>query len=57
MKESDRGRQETGEQAPNQSGSESALVECPLCGAVGLPERIQVHNCLDFLAARYGGWA
>ncbi len=21
------------------------LVECPLCGKVGLPERIQVHDC------------
>ncbi|ERG97395.1 hypothetical protein [Haloquadratum walsbyi] len=21
------------------------LVECPLCGKVGLPERIQVHEC------------
>ncbi|CEQ38538.1 uncharacterized protein OE_6168B1R (plasmid) [Halobacterium salinarum R1] len=21
------------------------LVECPVCGVVGLPERIQAHNC------------
>lgn len=21
------------------------LVECPVCGRVGLPERIQMHNC------------
>jgi len=21
------------------------LVECPVCGRVGLPERIQVHDC------------
>ncbi len=21
------------------------LVECPLCGRVGLPERIQAHEC------------
>jgi len=21
------------------------LVECPFCGKVGLPERIQVHDC------------
>jgi len=21
------------------------LVECPLCGKVGLPERIQTHEC------------
>jgi hypothetical protein len=21
------------------------LVECPLCGKVGLPERIQAHEC------------
>ena len=23
----------------------SPLVECPLCGKVGLPERIQIHEC------------
>ena len=23
----------------------NALVECPLCGKVGLPERIQAHEC------------
>ncbi|RYJ08082.1 hypothetical protein ELS19_15975 [Halogeometricum borinquense] len=23
----------------------SPLVECPLCGKVGLPERIQAHEC------------
>lgn len=21
------------------------LVECPLCGSVGLPERIRIHDC------------
>lgn len=21
------------------------LVECPLCGCVGLPERIRIHDC------------
>ena len=24
------------------------LDECPVCGAVGLPERIQAHDCLAF---------
>jgi ribosomal protein L32 len=24
------------------------LVECPLCGAVGLPERIHMHDCSTF---------
>ena len=23
------------------------LVECPVCGCVGLPERIQVHDCSE----------
>ena len=26
------------------------LEECPVCGAVGLPERIVVHDCVAFLA-------
>ena len=33
----------------------SALKECPVCGAIGLPERIAVHDCVAFharLAAR-----
>lgn len=25
-----------------------ALTECPVCGAVGLPERIQSHDCTAF---------
>lgn len=24
------------------------LEECPVCGAVGLPERIEEHDCEDF---------
>lgn len=31
------------------------LEECPVCGAVGLPERIVVHDCVAFqtrIAAR-----
>ena len=28
------------------------LQECPVCGAVGLPERIQHHNCAVFCAHR-----
>ena len=27
-----------------------ALTECPVCGAVGLPERIAVHHCVAFHA-------
>jgi hypothetical protein len=30
----------------------AALVECSICGAQGLPERIQVHACRDFLKRR-----
>lgn len=26
------------------------LQQCPVCGAVGLPERIGDHNCTDFTA-------
>ncbi|MBP1953580.1 hypothetical protein J2752_000461 [Halarchaeum rubridurum] len=28
------------------------LAECPVCGAVGLPERIDEHDCESFLARR-----
>ena len=28
------------------------LVECPCCGALGLPERIQHHDCTTFLRKR-----
>lgn len=26
------------------------LRECPVCGAVGLPERIEDHDCAAFVA-------
>lgn len=26
------------------------LQQCPNCGAVGLPERIDDHDCEDFIA-------
>ena len=29
-----------------------ALAECPVCGAIGLPERIRVHDCPAFHAWR-----
>ena len=29
-----------------------ALTQCPVCGAVGLPERIAVHECPAFRAWR-----
>lgn len=28
------------------------LEECPVCGAVGLPERIEEHDCEAFLERR-----
>ena len=28
------------------------LAECPVCGAIGLPERIAVHDCAAFRARR-----
>jgi len=30
----------------------SALEECPVCGAVGLPERIEAHDCSAFIDRR-----
>ncbi len=30
----------------------TALHECAICGAVGLPERIANHDCDDFLDHR-----
>jgi len=31
------------------------LRECPVCGAVGLPERIDDHDCQAFLNRRQWG--
>lgn len=50
MKQSDCTYQESTEQPDNQLGPE--LKECPVCGAVGLPERIADHNCQLFLEQR-----
>ncbi|MDL0138889.1 hypothetical protein PNP85_05165 [Halobacterium salinarum] len=50
MKPSDRTEQESVEQSNDQLGPE--LKECPVCGAVGLPERIDDHNCQSFLEQR-----
>jgi len=30
----------------------TALRECPVCGAVGLPERITDHDCRAFVEGR-----
>ena len=30
----------------------TALRECPVCGAIGLAERIENHDCRAFLARR-----
>jgi len=35
--------------AGNQANVGSELKECPVCGAVGLPERIVEHDCDEFL--------
>jgi uncharacterized OB-fold protein len=29
------------------------LQECPVCGAVGLPERIDCHDCAAFINWKY----
>lgn len=50
MKTSDRTYQESTEQSDNQLGPE--LKECPVCSAVGLPERIKDHDCQSFLEQR-----
>lgn len=47
MTNSERARQEPTEQADDYLGPE--LAECPVCGAVGLPERIEDHDCRTFL--------
>ena len=31
--------------------TDEELEECPVCGAVGLPERIEDHDCQTFLTA------
>jgi len=36
----------------NRDKSATELYKCPDCGAVGLPERIENHDCDDFLEAR-----
>lgn len=33
-------------------GEPTRLAECPVCGAVGLPERIDAHDCQSFLDRR-----
>jgi len=33
----------------NRASVDAGLVECVVCGAVGLPERIANHDCNDFL--------
>lgn len=50
MKPSDRTEQETVEQSNDQLGPE--LKECLACGAIGLPERIEDHDCQSFLGQR-----
>lgn len=50
MKQSDRTEQESVEQCDDQLSPE--LAECPVCGAVGLPKRIEIHDCDPFLDQR-----
>lgn len=33
------------------------LVECVVCGAIGLPERIEAHDCASFLTRQQRRWA
>lgn len=40
-----------GERSPNDPLGPQ-LEECPVCGALGLKERIEEHNCADFLEWR-----
>lgn len=47
MKQSDRERQEVVEQHTDCLGPQ--LRECPVCGVVGLPERIKDHDCQAFI--------
>jgi len=35
--------------ANNQASVDTKLKECVVCGAVGLDERIENHDCSDFL--------
>ncbi|WP_331234227.1 hypothetical protein [Natronorarus salvus] len=35
------------------SPSETDLLECPVCGALGLTERIVDHDCRAFLESRH----
>jgi len=32
-----------------------SLQECPVCGAIGLPERIRVHDCAAFRSWKDSG--
>ena len=36
----------------SESTKKAALRECPVCGAIGLAERIAEHDCRAFLARR-----
>jgi len=50
MQKSNKERYESVEQHDDQLRLE--LAECPVCGAVGLPERIENHDCQSFLERR-----
>jgi hypothetical protein len=34
----------------------SPLAECPICGAIGLPERVANHDCRAFRASTAAQW-
>jgi len=42
-------QQEDIEQANEYRGGDTELKECPVCGAIGLAERIVEHDCEAFL--------
>lgn len=36
----------------SEATEKAALRECPVCGAIGLAERIETHDCRAFRARR-----
>jgi ribosomal protein L32 len=52
MRRSDQPLQESVEQSHDQKDTDDCLRECPHCGATGLPERVDEHDCQQFLTSR-----
>ena len=47
-------RQEDIEQPNDHRSGDTELKECPVCGAIGLAERIVEHDCQAFLDLNEG---